>query len=122
MMARCPSCSGESSRAVDPKGAIMTFTKDRECTSCGTVWRPACPAAAAWVAVVVGAGLLGFAAWGVLISWDTPSGPARYLPQLVIMVGVGVICIRYGLAVLQGKAGKLQIIQGPTGGDQEQKE
>jgi hypothetical protein len=119
-MARCPSCSGESSRAVDPKGAVMTFAKDRECMSCGTVWRPPCPVCAAWVSALVGAGLLGFAAWGVLVSWDTPSGVARYLPQLVIAVVVGVICIGYGLAVLQGRAGKLQLIRGPTTGGREQ--
>jgi hypothetical protein len=121
---RCPFCQCASYQRVDPQGVVIAFAKDRECTACGAVWRPACPRWGACVFVVVGLALLSLAAFAVITALAqpersvTPSTGAPVAPVYVAAVSgaVGALCVGYGSLALAGKVGTFRVVKEPPRG------
>jgi hypothetical protein len=115
----CPLCGNTTYTVSKPK-SIMSFQfyGNRTCQVCGTMWIPSCPRWGAIVVIVAGAipflfGVLWFVALLYALITDglgnLPVGGVVSLFMIAITIGSGSAII-YGIRVLAGKVGKLQII------------
>jgi hypothetical protein len=123
----CPSCGSSNSRV-----SLTEFRArwgwqplgNRICGECGTAWRPQCPRWAAAVSIVVGCvmwagalALVGLAAHeqglsnfiDSIVQNESPEvGKATLLFATFILLALWPFL--YGMAVLRGRAGKLEIL------------
>ena len=116
---QCPACRSLSTHVTKGEFKASGFQAfgNRVCDECGTAWRPRCPRWAAIVSIVTGCLLLGcvLGATGFLLNQHVPSNfsDAKALKG-VVMVGfftvMGLWALFYGITVLLGRAGKMQIL------------
>jgi hypothetical protein len=132
----CPKCGSADCKTVETHG--FQFSKNRECKTCGVIWKPACPKWAAKVCVGLG---IGFAATflvlliislilGIPDMYSSFKGTSEgiapkpvqklwhifgFISLMVIFYG-GLATLfakaaQYGIRVLKGKTGSLQIVR-----------
>ncbi len=116
MPRQCPICGGTELTSVDPESAI-TFSCDRKCEVCGTVWRPAWPRYGAVLAIIAGCVAAGLAAFSVYAfatettsGWRA-SGRRRTLAFVLGLGATGIAFVCVGVGVLMGVAGKQKILK-----------
>lgn len=97
---------------------MFQFSADRECLTCGTVWRPKCPIWGALIAIVFG-GPLALLFFGGFVQFlmEAASRGVESTTQIavafVIFLGLGIATASaffYGIGVLIGVAGRLRIL------------
>ena len=123
----CPTCGSADVKSVPPPGFALTFSSDKQCKSCGTVWRPAWTKFGGILAIIVGAipGFGGIALLiGALLQGTGGGGGARDSAAAVaagvnatgmvfgVLIGVvGIAFVCYGIGVVNGKLGKQTIVK-----------
>jgi len=103
---KCPVCGDNKSRALATKGIV--FRHDRECKTCGSMWRPICPKRAAVLFCIAGAVVVLVALWKAVTGlMDRSQGKASYPDPLfwIALLPFGVGLLGYSVGVLLGRAG-----------------
>jgi hypothetical protein len=98
----------------------LTFSSDKECKLCGTIWRPAWPRYGGILAVIVGS-ITGLGGIAFLIMVLTPThwtgkppsdwAVFRAIAEGILLVVVGAAFVSLGIAVMKGKMGKQTIVK-----------
>ncbi|MHB9023911.1 MAG: hypothetical protein ACYC7E_06995 [Armatimonadota bacterium] len=106
----CPVCGALTCKSIAPRDTLVTFQPDRQCVSCGAIWRPACPRWGANFFVIIGVLFLFLAAYLCFMLTRNDSWTHE-----VVIVGAfisifGIACLAYGIQVLRGKTGQEMIL------------
>jgi hypothetical protein len=116
---RCPMCGGfavriKRPRALEPEH--FQFRSDRECKTCGALWRPAIPR---WGAgLMIGLGVLVLAGAAVFTTVVVPAGEENLCTFVWGLSGLAAVCsIGYGGFALLGVCGQLGLRRGPVARD-----
>jgi hypothetical protein len=117
---QCPACRSLSTHVTKGEFKASGFQAfgNRVCDECGTAWRPRCPRWAAILSIVTGCVMLGgiFAVPGGFFLSQSPSrnlNDANAFKGLLVLgffVVMGFCSFFYGIAVLLGRAGKMEIL------------
>lgn len=115
---KCPTCSGEELRRVGPSSvvsyALFQFIRDKECTTCWTIWRPACPKWAAIPSIVLGGtfGIISsYAFLGINAADFVGLSALRAIVQTLFCMAASISAVVYGIGVLFDVAGKTRILK-----------
>jgi succinate dehydrogenase/fumarate reductase cytochrome b subunit len=121
---QCPACRSLSTHVTNREFKASGFQAfgNRVCDQCGTAWRPRCPRWAAIVSIVTGCAMLGgflAVAWpdlqryGLASFFESARASGKTIKPLkgfAILVVVALWACFYGVAVLLGRAGKMEIL------------
>jgi succinate dehydrogenase/fumarate reductase cytochrome b subunit len=121
---QCPACRSLCTHVTkgDFKASGFQAFGNRVCDQCGTAWRPRCPRWAAIVSIVTGCAMLGgflAVAWpdlqryGLASFFESARASGKTIKPLkgfAILVVVALWACFYGVAVLLGRAGKMEIL------------
>ena len=117
---QCPACGSLSTHVTKGEFKASGFQAfgNRVCDKCGTAWRPRCPRWAAILSIITGCVVLGgILAFAVGFLFSRSASPNVSDPKAfkgLLMFGfftlMGFWSFSYGIAVLLGRAGKMEIL------------
>ena len=121
---QCPACRSLCTHVTkgDFKASGFQAFGNRVCDQCGTAWRPRCPRWAAIVSIVTGCLMLGgflAIAWpdlqrdGLATFFESAQASGKSIKPVVGLATLTVVALWacfYGVAVLLGRAGKMEIL------------
>lgn len=111
----CPNC--QSFRKPKPIGTNSTiqFRANQQCEDCGCQWTPACPKPAAVIMLLAGSSILLFSIALVSARFFYEHASISVTESAVIaFAAIGFATGLYGVQVLRGKVGRLEIKAIPT--------
>lgn len=126
----CPACGCADIKSVPPPGFALTFSSDKQCEACGTIWRPAWPKYGGVLAIVLGS-ILALFGIGALVNGlmgaggagggrgdggDSAAAAASGIMATGMIFGLALgalgTCFAFcGVGALTGKLGKQAIIK-----------